>query len=112
MQTADPRRPAAAVDSGWQGLCGNYVCYHGWRDVDAAHAVAVRVETVQTDNVPAYAEVYVDDVLRGEGEVGVKRDFLAPVGNPGRHRVEVVLANPVTRNAEGRRVRISSLTTL
>jgi hypothetical protein len=109
--SADPRR-VPVVESDWQGLCGSDVCYRGWRTIDATHAVAVRVETVQTDNVPAYAEVYVDDVRRAEGEVGSKRDFIVPAGNPGTHRIEVVLANPVTRNGDARRLRISGVTTL
>jgi hypothetical protein len=111
LSTADPRR-VPVVESDWQGLCGNDVCYNGWRNIDAAHAVALNIETVETDNVPAYAEVYVDDVLRGEGEVGAKRDFIVPVGNPGTHRVEVVLANPVTRNGTTRKLHISGVTTL
>jgi hypothetical protein len=105
-------RPPAVVDSGWQGLCGKDVCYTASRNIDATHAIALKVETVQTDNVPAYAEVYVDDALRGEGEVGVRRDFVLPVGNPGPHRVEVVLANPVTRNGDTRKLRITSIKTL
>jgi hypothetical protein len=111
LGAADPRR-VPVVESEWQGLCGSDVCYHGWRTIDASHAVSVRLETLQTDNVPAYAEVYVDDVRRGEGEVGANRDFIVPVGNSGTHRVEVVLANPVTRNGEARRLRISGITTL
>jgi hypothetical protein len=111
LATADPRR-VAPVESEWQGLCEKDVCYSGWRNIDASHAVALTVDTVHTDNVPAYAEIYVDDVRRGEAEVGVRRDFIAPVGNPGTHRVEVVLANPATRNGDARRLHISRLTTL
>jgi hypothetical protein len=35
-----------------------------------------------------------------------------PTGSPGRHRVEVVLANPLTRNGFARRVHIAGITTL
>jgi hypothetical protein len=108
---ADPRR-VAVVESDWQGLCDKDVCHYAWRNIDANHAVSLAVETVQTDNVPAYAEVYVDDVLRGEGEVGARRDFIVPVGNPGTHRIEVVLANPMTRNGETRKLHIRGITTL
>jgi hypothetical protein len=111
MGSADPRR-APVVESNWQGLCGNDVCYHAWRNVDASHAVSLNIATAETDNVRAYAEVYVDDVLRGEGEVGAKHDFIVPVGNPGSHRVEVVLANPATRNGGVRRLHINRITTL
>jgi hypothetical protein len=111
MGSADPRR-VPVVESDWQGLCGNDVCYRGWRNIEANHAVALKIETVETDNVPAYAEVYVDDVLRGEGEVGARRDFIVPVGNPGTHRVEVVLANPTTRNGATRKLHIGGVTTL
>jgi hypothetical protein len=111
LSTADPRR-APVVEPDWQGLCGNDVCYNGWRNIDASHAVALNIKTVETDNVPAYAEVYVDDALRGEGEVGARRDFIVPVGNPGTHRVEVVLANPATRNGTTRKLHISGVTTL
>lgn len=111
LSSADPRR-VPAVESDWQGLCGNDVCYNGWRNIEANHAVALNIETAETDNVPAYAEVYVDDVLRGEGEVGAKRDFIVPVGNPGTHRIEVVLANSATRNGTVRRLHISGITTL
>ena len=108
---ADPRR-VPVIESEWQGLCDKEVCHYAWRNIDANHAVALNIETVETDNVPAYAEVYVDDVLRGEGEVGARRDFIVPVGNPGTHRIEVALANPTTRNGTFRRLRISGVTTL
>lgn len=111
MSSNDPRQ-VQPLDSEWQGLCEKDVCYHAWRTIDAAHGVALRIETVQTDNVPAYVEIYLDDVLRAEGEVGPKRDFIVPVGNPGPHRVEVVLADPMTRNRFPRRLHIASITTL
>jgi hypothetical protein len=107
----DPRRPHVS-DFDWQGLCGTDVCSRGWRSIEASHAVSLTIETAQTDNVAAYVEIYVDDALRAEGEVGARRDFIVPVGNPGTHRVEVVLANPRTRNGTGRRLHVASITTL
>jgi hypothetical protein len=107
----DPRRPKV-VDSEWQGLCGNDICNRGWRSIEAGHAVSLTIETAQSDDVAAYVEIYVDDALRAEGEVGARRDFIVPVGNPGTHRVEVVLANPRTRNGAGRRLHVASITTL
>ncbi|HXH37378.1 MAG TPA: hypothetical protein VNN08_02000 [Thermoanaerobaculia bacterium] len=111
MASNDPRL-VQPPDSAWQGLCEKDVCHNAWRTIEAEHAVALRVETVQTDNVPAYAEIYVDDTLRAEGEVGPTKDFIVPVGNRGAHRVEVVLANPLTRNRFPRRLHVASITTL
>ena len=105
-------RSNTALESGWQGLCGADLCSSAWRNIDANHAVTLSIQTVKSDNVPAYAEIYVDDVLRDEGAIGAKRDFIVPVGNPGAHRVEVVLTNPVTRNGDARTLRISSIKTL
>ena len=111
LGATDPRRPQV-VDSEWQGLCGTEICNRGWRSIEAGHAVSLAIETLETDNIAAYAEIYVDDALRAEGEVGARRDFIVPVGNPGMHRVEVVLANPRTRNGATRRLHIASITTL
>jgi hypothetical protein len=111
MATNDPRR-VQLLDSEWQGLCGADLCNRAWRTIEAEHGVALSIETALTDNVPAYAEIYVDDVLRAEGEVGPKRDFIVAVGNRGTHRIEVVLANPVTRNRQPRRLHIAGITTL
>jgi len=109
--SSDPRR-VPPVLSDWQGLCGTDVCYNAWRMIEAGHGIAMTIDTVESDNVPAYVEIYVDDALRAEGEVGAKRNFVVPVGNAGAHRVEVVLANPSTRNGSRRRVHIASITTL
>jgi hypothetical protein len=98
--------------SEWEGLCQNDVCNRASRSIDAAHGIALTIETVQSDNVPAYAEIYADDTLRAEGEVGANRDFVVAVGNPGPHRIEVVLANPMTRNLLQRRIHIARVTTL
>jgi hypothetical protein len=107
----DPRRVQPNL-SDWQGLCQNDICSNAWRMIEAEHGIALTIETVKTDEVPAYVELYVDDVLRDEGEVGSKRDFMVPAGGRGAHRIEVVLANPVTRNHQPRLVRIASITTL
>jgi len=111
MATNDPRRVVPNVLE-WQGLCEKDLCSRAWRMIEAAHGVALTIETAQTDEVPAYVEIYVDDDLRAEGEIGPKRDFIVPVGSPGTHRIEVVLANPMTRNHSPRRVHIASITTL
>jgi hypothetical protein len=107
----DPRH-VPPNESDWQGLCQNDLCGRAWRMIEAEHGIALTITTVRTDNVQAYVEIYVDDALRAEGEVGPKRDFVVPVGNRGTHRIEVVLANPITRNQLARRVHIASITTL
>jgi hypothetical protein len=113
LETAsfDARRVTAA-DTDWQGLCDNDICHRAWRMIEAGHGVALSVQTVQSDNVPAYVEIYVDDVRLAEGEVGPKHDFTVPVRAPGDHRVEVVLANPMTRNGFSRRIHVASITAL
>lgn len=105
-----PRDGAAAGE--WSGLCQNDICRNASRTIDAAHGIAVTLETVQTDDVPAYAELYVDDALRGEGAVGRRREFMLPAGNGGMHRLEVRLANPATRNGFARRIRVAAVTAL
>ena len=110
MASNDPRR-AEANPFEWQGLCEKDLCTRAWRMIEAQHGVAVTLETAQTDEVPAYVEIYVDDDLRAEGEVGPKRNFIVPVGNSGTHRIELLLANPTTRNSTPRRIRIVSITT-
>ncbi|MEA2236574.1 MAG: hypothetical protein QOC81_1298 [Thermoanaerobaculia bacterium] len=111
LGSSDPRH-VPPNDHDWQGLCGADVCNRAWRMIEADHGIALTLQTAQTDELPAYVEIYVDDVLRAEGEVGVKRDFIVPAGNRGTHRIEVMLANPVTRNLASRRVHVASITTL
>lgn len=119
MTSSDPRR-VLPNDSEWQGGCGNDVCTRAWRMIDAEHGIALTIQAVQqtgqplvqTDDLPAYVEIYVDDVLRAEGEVKPKRDFIVPVGNRGAHRVEVMLVNPTTRNLYPRRVHVAKIATL
>jgi len=111
LASNDPRHPPPA-DSDWQGLCNQDICYRAWRTIEATHGVSLTIDTVETDNVPAYVEVYLDDLRLAEGEVGAKRTFTLPVGARGAHRVEVMLANPMTRNRTSRRIRVASITAL
>lgn len=111
LATNDPRR-LQSPDSDWQGLCGQDICYRAWRTIETEHGVSLSIETLQTDNVPAYVEIYVDDVRLAEGEAGPKRDFVVPVGTRGAHRIEVMLANPMSRNHVPRRIRVDRVTTL
>ncbi|HEV7427646.1 MAG TPA: hypothetical protein VGQ46_14880 [Thermoanaerobaculia bacterium] len=113
LAMSDPRHaPAAPAPAEWQGLCESDICNRAWRTIDAEHGVAISIETVQSDSVPAYVEIYLDDALRAEGEAGAKRDFVVPAGSRGEHRLEVVLTNPMTRNLYRRRVHVASITTL
>jgi hypothetical protein len=107
----DPRRAAPNLYE-WQGLCEKDLCTRAWRMIEAEHGIALTLETAQSDEIPAYVEIYVDDALRAEGEVGPERDFTVPVENAGTHQIELVLANPMTRNRSPRRIRIASITAL
>jgi hypothetical protein len=111
ISTSDPRRVPPVLND-WQGLCNRELCYTAWRMIDAEHGIAITIEPLDSDNVPAYVEIYVDDALRAEGDVGAKRDFAVPVGSAAAHRIEVALLNPLTRNRASRRVHIASITTL
>ncbi len=111
MASSDPRRVPVNVFE-WQGLCEKDLCTRAWRMIEAEHGVSLTLETAQTDEVPAYVEIYIDDALRAEGEVGPRRDFIVPVGNRGAHRIELVLANPTTRNSAPRRIHVASITAL
>ena len=90
----------------WEGLCDADVCNeaHGelWSD---GGPFAMKLATVQTDDVAPYAEVYADDAPASEGAVSpafeVRADLLRGV-----RRIEIHLANPMTRNAVRRRIRI------
>jgi hypothetical protein len=111
MSSNDPRR-VATNDHDWQGLCGSDICGRAWRTIDASHGIALNLQTLETDAVRPYVEIYVDDHLRAERDLGPKQDIVVPVGNPGEHRIEVVLANPTTRKLTSRRIRVASLKTL
>ena len=90
----------------WEGTCGrDEVC--GTARTVHDGPLRIRVSVVQSDQVPPYVEIYTDDALVAEGAVTDERvfDVNAP---PGRHRTEVRLANPRTKNLIQRRVRLSS----
>lgn len=98
-----------AVQSGqWLGTCGvNELCSVATTTMTAATEITIDVAVVQTDEVPAYIELYVDDERVAEGPVEDTHRFKVPVKTAGTHRVEVRLANPHTRNQFQRRVRLS-----
>lgn len=92
---------AASRDAGWTGLCETDLCGSAYADVDGPRVITA--ETVQTDDVPPWVELYVDDALVAEGALTPRRIFTIPKGH---HRVELRLANPTTRNQFRRRVRL------
>lgn len=89
---------------GWKGTCGDELCTSAFREHEGPLKVALSV--TQTDEVPPYVEIYVDDALVAEGEVKDERTFAIDTRS-GRHRTEVRLVNPRTRNGIQRRMRLS-----
>jgi len=101
---ADLTTLRADTSSAWQGLCGGSdVCESATATLDGP--IALTIENAQSDEVPPYVEIYVDDVLAHEGAVENARQFT--LNDDARHRVEVRVANPRTRNRYQRRVRLS-----
>lgn len=93
----------------WEGLCSEDVCERAmaqWYTPGAAERT-LTLSTVQTDEYAPYAEVYVDEQLAGEGPVAEATPFAIAAKGEGVHRVEIRLANPLTRNLLQRRVRIA-----
>ena len=80
-----------------------------WRDTRThvyGPKLQISLATEQSDEIPPYVEIYVDDLRRAEGEVRDERTF--DIGaTPGLHTVEVRLVNPRTRNGIQRRLRLS-----
>lgn len=98
------RAEAARGTTTWSGTCApDEICASAVRRHDGELPLTVSV--VQTDEVPPYVEVYVDDALAAEGEVRDTRRFV--VGEAGTRRIEVRLVNRRTRNGFQRRVRLS-----
>lgn len=90
--------------SPWDGLCGEDLCDVATRAVDGPQTLALRMQTLQRDEVPPYVEILVDDLRVAEGTVDNERLFELPIG-AGTHRVEVRLINAWTRNRLRRLVR-------
>ena len=93
----------------WQGLCGTDLCRSAtrWLYAAAPRTLTVHVTPVQSDEVPAYVEVYVDHAFVDGRAVHAPATFSFPITKAGLHRVEVRVANPYTRNRIQRRVRLS-----
>jgi hypothetical protein len=88
----------------WTGLCeGGDLCAAA---VTTRPLQQVHVAVTQTDEIPPYMEIYVNDALVAEGEVRGERTFALDVP-PGAQRTEVRLVNRYTRNGIQRRTRLS-----
>ena len=94
----------------WTETCSeNELCDHAFARqyvADPENRIRIEASVVQSDQIPPYLELYVDDALVAEGEVHSRRVFEAPAV-PGLHRLEVRLVNRYTRNRIQRRVRLS-----
>jgi len=103
---ADERLDEAPA--GWQQLDAGSVKGRSWIDREMSGPASIVIEPVRRDDVPPYVEVYVDDALAAEGEAAAPRAFRV-AAKPGVHRLEVRIANPVTRNGDSRLVRVVSV---
>lgn len=101
VQAIAGAREKPAGDALWTGLCeGGDLCSIA---VTTRPLQQVRVAVAQSDEIPPYVEVYVNDTLVAEGEVRGERTFALPSG---ASRTEVRLVNRHTRNGIQRRVRL------
>lgn len=96
---------ANAPADAWTNLCGRAeLCNSVFRIHDGP--LQFRLSIAQSDEIPPYVEVYLDDVLVAEGEVRDDKAFSLDAA-PGPHRTEVRLVNRTMRNGTQRRVRLS-----
>lgn len=102
------REPERPDNARWTGTCGgNDVCSAATATITASSEITLEVAAVQSDEIPPYVEIYVDDERLAEGPIDESRRFTLPVRAAGPHRVEVRLINPQTRNRFQRRIRLS-----
>ncbi|HEX7706701.1 MAG TPA: hypothetical protein VF701_09625 [Thermoanaerobaculia bacterium] len=103
-------RRAAAEPRVWRGSCGkNELCDAATtREYIGGDEGTIRVglSVIESDETPPWVEVYVDDVLVGEGPVTGDRTFEVNAIH-GLHEIEVRIANRYTRNGVQRRLRLS-----
>lgn len=89
----------------WQNYCSpQELCTSVFRTHE--QSFAFKLAPAQTDQIPPYVEVYLDDVLIAEAEIREEKAFTVTTG-PGLHRTEVRLVNRHMRNGTQRRVRLS-----
>jgi hypothetical protein len=95
----------APVANVWTNACGRAeLCTSVFRIHDGP--LRFRLAVTQSDEIPPYVEVYVDDVLMAEGEVRDEKTFKVDA-SPGMHQTEVRMVNRTMRNGAQRRVRLS-----
>jgi len=101
--------PLAVPRETWQRLRddGN-LDVRAWIDRDFAGPSSITIKTTQSDEVPPWVEIYLDDARIAEGAVATTRTFAVPATR-GVHRLDVRVANARTRNAVSRLVRIVSV---
>jgi hypothetical protein len=94
----------------WTQTCAtNELCTRALmkRYVDSSNpSIRITLSLAQSDQVPPYVELFVDDARAAEGIVRDETVFAVSAA-PGLHRIELRLANPRTRNGIQRRVRLS-----
>jgi hypothetical protein len=102
LRATVPETPAANT---WTNTCGQAeLCSSVFRIHDGP--LQFKASVSQSDEIPPYVEIYVDDVLVMEGEVRDEKTFAVDAA-PGPHRTEVRLVNRTVRNGTQRRVRLS-----
>jgi hypothetical protein len=104
------KAPLNEPKDAWQHLGddGN-VSGRAWIDREMAGPASIAIRTVKSDEVPPWVEIYLDDARVAEGDVQTSRTFAIPA-TKGMHRLEVRVANGLTRNATPRIVRVVSVT--
>lgn len=95
----------------WTGTCSpNEICRAARTRIAAATAgtpLVINLQNAQSDEVPPYVEIYVEDARVAEGPVADAQAFRVSAPLAGINRLEVRLINPRTRNGIQRRVRLS-----
>ncbi|MFZ2492371.1 MAG: hypothetical protein WA208_12895 [Thermoanaerobaculia bacterium] len=93
----------------WRGTCGkDELCgMVSWEGYAEGESLPVRLSVVQSDEIPPYVEIYVDDRLVQETAVRSHAQLSIPLSGRGRHRIEILLVNPHTRTGVQRRLRVS-----
>lgn len=96
--------PSAPPANGtWQGPDADR-----WMTREFDGPASIAIQRTMSDEVPPYVEIFIDDVRVAEGTVPDVRNFALPPMR-GMHRLDVRLANPITRNRAPRRIAIVSV---
>lgn len=95
----------------WEETCsGNELCSIAHTSIfleGPSDRATIRLSVSQSDEVPPYVEVYVDDELTAERAVEGEAAFEIRGRRAGLHRIEMRLVNRLTRNGVQRRLRLS-----